>query len=140
MAMLRLRDGRDLEVKETVEEVVGLVKGGEPVIELHEVRRVVLRKFMTPVDTKAEFEEQEIAHHIMVASIMDIQMTAKEAELLPVHGEEHKMYVTSGPFEHNYDQHVFGQIVPDHECAQGTLVVTEPSMKRGQKDVEEVEM
>ena len=119
MAMLRLRDGRDLQVKETVEEVVAMVEEGKAMMEVHEVRRTVKRKFMTPVDTKAEFIEQEIAHHILVANLMDVQPLPGELEegrLQPVHGEEHVSYAVSGPFEHNYDQHVFDQIVPDCDC------------------------
>ena len=105
MAMLRLRDGRELQVKETVEQIT---VDSKTLVEVTEVRKTVKRKFMTPVDTKAEFEVQEIKHKIAVASIMDIQPTPEEAKLAPVHGTEHaKMPAVSGPFKHDYKEHVF---------------------------------
>lgn len=141
MAMLRLRDGRDLEVAETVAEITGanetgkvcaavaaagsqektkLVAAGSKLVELHEIRRTVKRKFMTPVDTKAEFEYQVLTHVVNLEMVMDIQPT--EVEINPVHGEEHAfMPAVSGPFKHDYDQHVFGTIAKtceDTDCAE----------------------
>ena len=108
MAMLKLRDGRELDVQETVETVKGLVEAGKALIEVTEVRRTVKRKFPTPVDTKAEFEHQEIKHLVAVSSIMDVQPTAEEAKLNPVHDRKQaEMPAVSGPFKHDYERHVF---------------------------------
>ena len=171
MAMLRLHDGRDLKVVETVSELLEVLGGaavvpaavqeaidggaevregakeckmiGEKMLKVHEIRRTVKRKFMTPVDTKAEFAFQVLPHVVHVDTIMDIQPDVKVA---PVHGEEHAgLHAVSGPFKHDYDQHVFGKIEPDcGHVEEGVvvdgleLVATEPSIHRGMKD--EMEM
>ena len=120
MAMLKLRDGRELDVKETVETVKGLVEADTALIEVTEVRRTVKRKFPTPVDTKAEFLEQEIKHLVAVASIMDLQPTAEEAKLAPVHDRRQaEMPAVSGPFKHDYERHVFACEDQPMEVFQG---------------------
>ena len=128
MAMLKLRDGRELAVKETVakidegpdgiKELIAAASNG--MIEVTEVRRTVKRKFPTPVDTKAEFLEQEIKHLVAVASIMDLQPTAAEAKLAPVHDRRQaEMPAVSGPFKHDYERHVFACEDQPMEVFQG---------------------
>ena len=113
--MLKLRDGRELEVAETVAEVMG-AKAAEQatvadaitklpaaetvptgaatnsktvksanLVTLHEIRRTVKRKCPTPVDTKAEFRYQVIEHVVNLEHVIDMQPTVDEIELLPVH-------------------------------------------------------
>ena len=128
MAMLKLRDGRELEVAETVDEIIkataesntpcDAVKavGGTEVTKLtatglavlHEIRTTVKRKFPTPVDTKAEFNHQVIEHVVNLDHVIDMQPTVDEIKLLPVHDRvQAKMPAVSGPFKHDFDQHAF---------------------------------
>ena len=131
--MLKLRDGRELEVAETVAEILAavapegaegavckavaavggdaktkLTATGSRLVVLHEIRTTVKRKFPTPVDTKAEFNHQVIEHVVNLEHIIDMQPTATEIELLPVHDRvQAKMPAVSGPFKHDFDQHAF---------------------------------
>ena len=130
MAMLKLRDGRELEVAEKVAEILAvadttgtvcaavaaiggteksrLAADGSKLVVLHEIRTTVKRKFPTPVDTKAEFEHQVIEHMVNLDHVIDMQPTTAEIELLPVHDRKQaKMPAVSGPFKHDFDQHAF---------------------------------
>ena len=132
MAMLKLRDGRELEVAETVAEVVGatdtgalckavkaiegesgtsktkLVAADSNLVVLHEIRTTLQRKFPTPVDTKAVFKHQVIEHVVNLDHVIDMQPTTAEIKLLPVHDRvQAKMPAVSGPFKHDFDQHAF---------------------------------
>ena len=131
MAMLKLRDGRELEVAEKVAEILAadetgkvcdavkvipgtteaktkLTAAGSKLVVLHEIRTTVKRKFPTPVDTKAEFEHQVIEHIVNLDHVMDVQPTVAEIELAPVHDRKQaKMPAVSGPFKHDYERHAF---------------------------------
>ena len=104
MAMIQLRDGRELKVKELVEE---LELNPGTLIEVTEVRRVVLRKFHSPIDNLDEFAEEEVKHMINVDQIMDVHPTVQEAAIKPVVGEFAKAKAVSGPFEKNYERILF---------------------------------
>ena len=104
MAMIQLRDGRELKVKELVEELE-LTPG--QLVEVTEVRRVVLRKFHSPIDNLDEFVEEEVKHMINVDQIMDVHPTVEEAAIRPVVGEFAKAKAVSGPFEKNYERILF---------------------------------
>ena len=140
MAMLKLRDGRELEVAEKVAEILAvadttgtvcaavaaiggteksrLAADGSKLVVLHEIRTTVKRKFPTPVDTKAEFEHQVIEHIVNLDHVMDVQPTVAEIELAPVHDRRQAdMPAVSGPFKHDFDQHVF-----DYETVDGRRV------------------
>ena len=143
MAMLKLRDGRELEVAETVAEVVAATAGDGVLCDavkaiegesgtsktkltasglavLHEIRTTVKRKFPTPVDTKAEFEHQVIEHMVNLDHVIDMQPTAAEIELAPVHDRRQaEMPAVSGPFKHDYERHVFACEDQPMEVFQG---------------------
>ena len=129
--MLKLRDGRELEVAEKVAEILAadetgkvcdavkvipgttdaktkLTAAGSKLVVLHEIRTTVKRKFPTPVDTKAEFNHQVIEHVVNLEHVIDMQPTVDEIKLLPVHDRvQAKMPAVSGPFKHDFDQHAF---------------------------------
>ena len=137
MAMLKLRDGRESDVKEPAETLKTPSTGASvpAMIEVTEVRRTVKRKFPTPVDTKAEFLEQEIKHLVAVASIMDVQPTAAEAEkagnLLPVHDRRQAdMPAVSGPFKHDFDQHPFAYETVDGRRVQKSVLVLDEECQK----------
>lgn len=118
MARIQMRDRQDLVVKETVAEIKELVTADATFVEVTEVQRSVLRKFSTPVDTKAEFVEKEIKHLIPVAGISSIQPTVEEAEVLPVHVGQCEVPAVSGPFSHDHDPHCFETIVASAPAEQ----------------------
>ena len=120
MAMIHLRDGRELKVKETMEELKPLVEAGEGLVEVTELRRVVLRKFHSPIDNLDEFKEDEFKHLIHAHQIMAVQPTVEEAmvpvvdeetgketKFRPVVGEFAGAKAVSGPFEKNYERVLF---------------------------------
>ena len=153
MAMLKLRDGRELEVAEKVAEILAvadttgtvcaavaaiggteksrLAADGSKLVVLHEIRTTVKRKFPTPVDTKAEFNHQVIEHVVNLDHVVDMQPTTAEIKLLPVHDRvQAEMPAVSGPFKHDFDQHAFKHETVDGRRVQKSVLELDAECKK----------